>query len=374
MSKKFRLLSAVLAVLLLTPLIALPASAGGGSDVWVNGVWLSSASPYWKNGNAPASASDWNAYFDDATNTLTLNNAEITDPYPPLGASMILAYDDLNLVLNGTNTLIYTETENPALYGVNALGALTVSGSGSLEIRLIDTNELSSVIGLAAEGTIAINSGTLSFTVSGTNSYCILSLLGVTIAGGTMEMHASAVSQALLVLSEGAAFRMTGGKFWGSATSDEDAAGIVSNGVMLAGGEGEFYAQSTSFGVGLFDFSPELYVSGGHFIFAGDTNAAIGIFTTGGDMDLQLTNVQTYVSESVDSFAKRLWTSNADGRLVGIIGNPSPFLYAEFRSVSKAVPVPQTGDVSRPWLWAGVALCALLTAGLFTVWRKRRSA
>ena len=55
------------------------------------------------------------------------------------------------------------------------------------------------------------------------------------------------------------------------------------------------------------------------------------------------------------------WKSMADGMLAGddYINATSPFRYVQFGELPE---MPQTGDASNLWLWAGIALLGLLCA------------
>lgn len=356
---------------------ALPlASAAGASEVWVNGIKLDAASPYWKNGDVPASASDWNAHFSAATSTLTLKDAVITNSYAFSGQALIYAEGDLNLVLTGTNSVSRTETVQPMLFGIYATNALTVSGDGSLDIQLSDTLSTGTVYGIYAGDSLAVNSGSLGVNLEGVIVYGLASPWGILIAGGETDVRANGSEQSILLLSEYASFRMVGGRITGTAVSSGTVAGLVSMGTVLAGGEGYFRAQSSSFAIGLFNAGPVLSVSGGSFVFAGDSGAVAIVLPPGDVVDMRLTNVKTYASDAVNGIGKRLWTSDADGYLVGIVGRPSPFLYVEF--IGSADPgnvAPQTGDPAVPLLWAGLALCALFcAAGLAAATLKKRRA
>jgi hypothetical protein len=374
MRKTNRIFAAFLLATFLVFSFTLPcASAGGGTDVWVNGIWLNGASPYWKNGDAAASPSDWNAYFDAATSTLTLKDAVINHPFDFTSKALIYADGDLNLVLTGTNTLSGAETAAPALYGICAVNSLTIYGGGSADFQLANTYEPSAVYGIYAGESLAITSGLLTINVSGVLTHGLASPGGILIAGGETDIQANGSEQCSLVLVDNTSFRMSGGKITGTAVSNEAAVGVVSMGVVLAGGEGNFRAQSSSFAMGLFNVGPVLSVSGGSFVFSGDSGALAAILAPGDSVDLRLTNVKTYASDAADGAGKRLWDSAADGDLVGIVGRLSPFLYVEF--IGSADPgslAPQTGDAARPWLWAGIALCAALgAAGLLLIARRQ---
>ena len=98
-------------------------------DIWVNGEQFTSEKTEIKCGSGAAS-------YDNATSTLTLNNAVISNSYEykPYNEAMIYSGKDLNIALNGTNTLNST---NGCADGIaSAPGKnISVNGIGNLLIE-----------------------------------------------------------------------------------------------------------------------------------------------------------------------------------------------------------------------------------------------
>ena len=97
------------------------------------------------------------AEYDAATNTLTLNDANISSGYSVYSYICGIYTDgdkDLTIILNGENTI------NNVDYGIySTVGGITIGGEGSLEIR-------SSYTGIDAMSALVINNGTLNITVA----------------------------------------------------------------------------------------------------------------------------------------------------------------------------------------------------------------
>ncbi len=94
----------------------------------VTSVTLNSTNPYWKNDGTPASANDYNAYFDAANGILTLYDANISVTNYAYG---IRANGNLTINLIGGNEVM-SAGESGGAYGVRCDGTLTIKGSGSL--------------------------------------------------------------------------------------------------------------------------------------------------------------------------------------------------------------------------------------------------
>ena len=89
--------------------------------------------------------------YNDTTKTLTLNSYSSNSAYSNNGTScQIYADGDLNVVLNGSNTLNQTSD-----YGIYCAGKLTVSGTGSIEID-------NSNIGIYGNKGISVKSGSIT--------------------------------------------------------------------------------------------------------------------------------------------------------------------------------------------------------------------
>ncbi|MFH1879837.1 MAG: hypothetical protein ABIK64_03480, partial [Bacillota bacterium] len=356
----------ILLVVLLLCVSPPAASAADATGVWVNNVQLTAASPYWKNGNAPASASDWNAYFNAASATLTLQNAQIdtlsSTAVNSSNRALVYANGDLTLELSGTNTLQYAATSTVTVNGVYAAGSLAVQGSGSAGIAInlgaatIDTR------GIYAAGNIECRGGTLDIRITtGSTAQGLMSTNNTLYSGGQAAIQVKGRS-GRIVNCPGGEFRMTGGTIDATAESTgANALGLLGLNVSLEGGEGSFRAYGVNLCYGLDYLSSNISISGGRFVFSGDTSAIYcGMY--GSKPPVNTAGVYIYVSESADGSGLRSWTSSADGDLVSDSGFTSPFRYVLFTAVPIGAAQPQTGDGRLPWLWSGIALCALLFA------------
>ena len=143
--------------------------------------------PLWVNNtrvtakNADNVFNDGTVSYDAGTNTLTLNNCNITANALTAGSlvgtnnkvTAVIKYWDgfydndskkkpLNLVLNGTNTLLNAMSDENVNVGIYTLGDLIISGDGSLEVRggLGNSNtKITKSYGMYLEGNLTINSG-----------------------------------------------------------------------------------------------------------------------------------------------------------------------------------------------------------------------
>lgn len=165
--------------------------------------------PLWVNNtrvtakNADNVFNDGKVSYDAGTNTLTLNNCNITANALTAGSlvgtnnkvTAVIKYWDgfydndskkkpLNLVLNGTNTLLNAMSDENVNVGIYTLGDLIISGDGSLEVRggLGNSNtKITKSYGMYLEGNLTINSGkihaystpeTLSYDGADNKAYC----------------------------------------------------------------------------------------------------------------------------------------------------------------------------------------------------------
>lgn len=143
--------------------------------------------PLWVNNtrvtakNADNVFNDGTVSYDAGTNTLTLNNCNITANALTAGSlvgtnnkvTAVIKYWDgfyqddkkktpLNLVLNGKNTLLNAMSDENVNVGIYTLGDLIISGDGSLEVRggLGNSNtKITKSYGMYLEGNLTINSG-----------------------------------------------------------------------------------------------------------------------------------------------------------------------------------------------------------------------
>lgn len=118
------------------------------TEVYVNGVDLLSSG----NENKVSGAS-----YNAATNTLTLTNANLSTGYvyyeeEDYGVGAVIYADgDLNIVLEGENTVTASDSSIEYFYGIDIDGTLTLSGGGSLTVTsenyvAIDTSDNASFI------------------------------------------------------------------------------------------------------------------------------------------------------------------------------------------------------------------------------------
>ncbi len=363
-------------------LLCLPPSAAMAADaveVWVNNVQLSASSPYWKNGNEPASESDWNAHFDAATATLTLQDAQINTLHTVSSsyAALIYAEGDLTLNLDGSNTLQYTTGSGSG--NINAIyirsGSVSVTGSGQLDIQM-DIDGTGSSRGIYAERDITIQSGIINIRmVHDVVLYGIDAYGNLLISGGTISI----TGQADLYSGLGAGgdyFRMTGGSVEVDVRGDIVANGIEATEVFLEGGTGSFLASGAPYGsYGIRVEDNTLNVLGPQFVVYGARAAIYFRLYHGGSPTYNLLNsYYIVVSENAGYEECKLWHSEADGILGTSRYGNSSFRYVEFTDVLPDClrAAPQTGDDSAPLLWAGIALLMIAVAMAYSRAMKRR--
>lgn len=145
-------------------------------SLWVNNTQVTAK-------NADDVFNDGTVSYDAGTNTLTLNNCNITANALTAESLMgtnnkvtaVIKYWDglynvdskkkpLNLVLNGKNTILNAISDENVNVGIYTLGDLIISGNGSLEVRggLGNSNtKITKSYGMYLEGDLTINSGTI---------------------------------------------------------------------------------------------------------------------------------------------------------------------------------------------------------------------
>ena len=107
-------------------------------ELWVNGVDISNAP------NQTISCGDGTATYDEATSTLTLNNATINKGCNGKGITRNNSKQFLNIKLIGHNYVTSAMT-NPIHCGIGVGGKLSIFGSGNLEIK-VRSNDLNKFI------------------------------------------------------------------------------------------------------------------------------------------------------------------------------------------------------------------------------------
>ncbi len=140
-------------------------------NIWIGGEQLTSK-------NCDIGSTDANitgrATYDSATNTLILNNFTYSVDGDIRAAILYTGSDDLKLVLNGTSSIIFT---NGSGVGVDALGNIEISGSGSLSVS-------GGNYGVNSLGDITILSGNLSATDC---SFGVNAMGDITLSGGSLS-------------------------------------------------------------------------------------------------------------------------------------------------------------------------------------------
>ena len=348
------------------------ASAADATEVYVNNVKLDADYPYWVNGSLAALAAKpaggYNAYFNAAAATLTLQGASIDTVYI-IGfyseESLVHANGDLTVILAGTNTLSYSSAADRYLYGISGDGDLTVTGSGSVDIQLRNTSAGNGrTCAILSGNNLYIQGGRFSIDVEGPEyGYGFISeSADMVYAGGYAEVVVSSRASRVLYIRSGS-FRMTGGTIRGTISSVSGGSrGFAAVDAYLEGGTAVIRALGgTARGLHVYsDGSGTLSVSDGDFTFIGDD---VALRFGDNAVSVNIADiVEVYVSEAVSGSNLERWYSAAQGELAMTTTLSSPFKYVRFVA---PVDMPRTGDNAVPCLWAGIALCALIiSAGL----------
>ena len=357
-------------------LCALPAAAlaAGADKVWINNYMLDSSAKYWKNDGTAGTPSDYNAYFDPITSTLTLDEATLTTLYtaPSSDSALVYADGDLTVILKYDSALTYHGTSLYDIRGIWATGTLTLSGTGSVDIDLQNNDTgRGFAAGIVSGYDLNVQGGDYDMQIIATdNATGISAVHDTTISGGQIVVHTTGEDGT--GISSGGNVDISGGWISTAGAITNVSAGLYGDEIFLRGGDGLFQAGGAFIACGLMFENDTLHVSGGNFVFSGSSSAMNYAGSAPPAYDLH--GVDTYVSEDVAGLGRWLWTSKADGELASS-GTASPFLYVQFseRRTQNAASVaaPQTGDGAKPWLWAALGAVAVLgAAGL--IWRSRR--
>jgi LPXTG-motif cell wall-anchored protein len=365
-------------VFFLALLICMTASAAlaiNATSVSIDGATLTALHPYWKSGGGE-SAANWDLHFDTttATPTLRMKNAVLGT----LNASnyVVLANGDIIVELFGVNSLSYNGSVSGFPIGLGSYGSILIrdgtgTGLGSLTIT-IDHSHLSTTFftcGILnfASG-IVIDSGIVNIDLVDSNrAIGIHAVDGLYVRGGATTIGATSKDTFGIETDR---FQLSGGIV--SATINgfgTDVNAILFDDFLVTGGFGAFTTVENGIG-GLWEdpTAGSFRVVGGHVIFsAGDTalqfytNSTLTPYVYG----------KTYVSDYPSGFDKVLW-DDAMGPLAGNFIDPFAFPYVEMIGY-ELTALPETGDVSNPWLWVGVGLGALLVSGAaILLFRKKK--
>lgn len=166
---KKRILSVLLALVMVCTLLPVTASAAENYDLWVGGVQVTSA-------NASDILGDGTVSYNHGTKTLTLNGATITSAYECStfwhDVSSIYAtedFGDLTIYLEGNNVIVgQLAQDGTSSYGINIWGDLTLAGSGNLTVSSATTDKVNSwSVAIYSEGNITVKNCTITAYAGG---------------------------------------------------------------------------------------------------------------------------------------------------------------------------------------------------------------
>lgn len=369
---KKRVIGLLLALVLLMSLLPAGAMASGGegesglTELWVNGVNMLN-DPY----TVECGEDGGYASYDKDSNTLTLRDAIITEGHTVYGGAYgIYADGDLNIVLEGTSTAGSDKLDA----GVNMDGDLTITGTGSLTTTGDDeagidvsgnlTVNGGTVIGnhtddtgIDVHGNLTVNSGG---TVSGTSSTqegvhaSTLTVNGGSVAGsglqgvcvensitvesgtltGTGTGEDSYFIYGIYVKSTDGNFTVSGGSVTGKGTG-EDSHGIhinggsmtVEGGTVTSSGEGYY-----SSGIYIED-NGSLTVEDGEVTSTGNGENCYGIYMdyltiTGGTVTARANGKNGYglntfkdKAVTISKQAKVIVSSETPGNIINLLSS-----------------------------------------------------
>lgn len=178
-----RVFSIILSVILILSVLPLSAFAVDYYNLWVGNVRVTSENASAITGEGISGSIS----YDDATHTLTLENATISGAYQNYSTTYgIKAESELTVNAVGENTIISASPSN--YYGIEADG-LGIEGTGSLEIKGNETNSVYFGI-LSYKGlTLDVNSLTVSGEFAALFAYDFL-----TVNGGTVNASATEIA------------------------------------------------------------------------------------------------------------------------------------------------------------------------------------
>ena len=232
--------------------------------------------------------------------------------------------------------------------GVMAADAVEISG-GTTHITMSGD-----AIAFYSSGFV-LSGGTVDITQTGTGS-ALYTMADMRVSGGSLDIRVTGgYPYAVLVTGE---FKMTGGAVSSEttcATNIGAVIGLVVQSLALEGGTGMIKVTGVGSDVYAIGVDGPMTVSGGHFVLSGSTSAYYYPKSDPATPDYTIgSSIKTYVSNLADGDGKWRWYSAADGELASNWEAASPFRYIEF-----IMCIPQTGDSTRLWLWASIAVLAL---------------
>ena len=266
MKKKFvRLISAVLSAVMTLTAVPLSAFAEGEGHTHDGESNVITAPLDFREKTADENGFGWSWVY--GTKTLTLNGVNIQATTEENRMSVVTVPDGTEIVLNGENTIVQTDTGKSDTYVLSAVnnkevncdGTMTISGDGVLNVENLSTNSMARSLG----GSIILNGGTVNATG--------------TVKTNSLEIHNDGVLNA----------NATTASFEGVAVNVSRGITVDGNGSLTAVGsavENE-YANN---GAILFtsNFGDKISVSGNGSITVPESNKArVGIYYSGNNGD-----------------------------------------------------------------------------------------
>ena len=266
MKKKFvRLISAVLSAAMTLTAVPLSAFAEGEAHTHDGESNVITTPLDFREKTADENGAGWNWDYD--TKTLTLNGVNIQATTEENMMSVVTVPDGTEIVLNGNNTIVQTNTGDSDTYVLSAVntsdlncdGTMTISGDGVLNAENRSTDSMARSLG----GSIILNGGTVNATGTvKTNSLEIHNdgVLNANATTASFEGVAVNVSRGITVDGNGSLTAV------GSAVEDESA----NNSAILLNS----------------NFGDKISVSGNGSITVPESNAArVGIYYSGNNGD-----------------------------------------------------------------------------------------
>ena len=290
---KKRVIGLLLALMLLMSLLPAGAMASGGeeesklTELWVNGENM----PVDENSVVECGEDGGYASYDAVSNTLTLDNAKITDAHRD--GFGIFATGNLTISLSGTSNISSSEIEGGEInYGIEVFGSLTITGSGSLTVTgsrfgimvgspnaannltirgngVTVTANGNDSVGIAVEGVLNI----VDSTVTGNGTSNGIGADSITVTGGSVEGNGGYAG-----IGAGSITVTGGGSVTGTGTgtgADNMSVGVNVNGDLNVE-SGRVEGRGTRNGV----FSGSITVASGSVTGTGTGNNSEGILST----------------------------------------------------------------------------------------------
>ncbi|MBQ6398536.1 MAG: carbohydrate-binding domain-containing protein [Clostridia bacterium] len=187
--------------------------------LWVGGKQVTSA-------NASDIFGDGKASYNAETKTLTLDGYSFSGTgysYQEYSGAIYAGEGlDLSLVLSGTNSVVNNDLSSGMPCGIYAVGALTISGNGTLEAEAKQR-------GISCRGKLTIIDGSL--TVKGVSGHGMFVDGDVEISGGTVSVEGASDG----ICSQGGSVTISGGEVTAKSKNDP---GVSAQGqIKITGGK-----------------------------------------------------------------------------------------------------------------------------------------